>query len=311
MIKQLKEHYPNAIIQPIPLQDPNFFCFFIEEENLYIGIPSTDLTQPEIELLKSLFPALIDSKNLNKNKKAQDWYKFLIGSDTRFQIKNDHQEYRIIQFSISQYKDQFELKHLEEAMDNIFSHPVINIFTTQSEGMIVEAKHPFSLTEQELLSTIQAFESDFYFKIHFFVGQYRTVDQSLRSLFQLEELLFRFALKDVPKERVLSLANVFPLYLLKSEDFLSRQLLFSQIFEAFNEDKDLWKTIKLYLENNLNTSQTAKQLFMHRNSLQYRVDKFIEKTGSDLKTFSGAITVYLACMDYETHFENNKNVPKF
>jgi DNA-binding PucR family transcriptional regulator len=35
---------------------------------------------------------------------------------------------------------------------------------------------------------------------------------------------------------------------------------------------------------------------MHRNSLQYRIDKFIEKTGIDIKHFKGAVAVYLAIL---------------
>jgi DNA-binding PucR family transcriptional regulator len=33
----------------------------------------------------------------------------------------------------------------------------------------------------------------------------------------------------------------------------------------------------------LNASLTAKRLFIHRNSLQYRIDKFIERTGIDIR----------------------------
>ncbi|MCY8607352.1 helix-turn-helix domain-containing protein, partial [Bacillus sonorensis] len=47
-----------------------------------------------------------------------------------------------------------------------------------------------------------------------------------------------------------------------------------------------------YMQCNLNASLTAKRLFIHRNSLQYRIDRFIEKTGIDIRQFEEAAAVY-------------------
>lgn len=310
MIKQLKKHYPNAIVQPTLPELNHYYCFYIDTENVYIAIPEADISQPELELLNSLFPIFSRTLHLNQGIKAQEWYEFLLGSDTEIPEEAKNDEFRIIQYSISEYKEAFELKDIEEAFHNIFSHPVIPIFISQTEGIIVETNHPLSLSVQDLYSAIQVFESDFYFKIHFFLGQFRPLDYQLKRLYQLEQNLFQFALQEMTKERIHTFANVFPLFSLKNVDSTSRKLLFTRIFEAFEEDKDLWNTIKLYLENHSNTSQTAKQLFLHRNSLQYKIDKFIEKTGSDLKSFSGALTTYLACLDYEGLEHGNKKMPK-
>jgi DNA-binding PucR family transcriptional regulator len=61
----------------------------------------------------------------------------------------------------------------------------------------------------------------------------------------------------------------------------------------------MYSSIKVFLENNLNASLTAKKLYIHRNTLQYRIDKFIDKTGIQLKDFYGAYTVFLACLLFE------------
>jgi DNA-binding PucR family transcriptional regulator len=72
-----------------------------------------------------------------------------------------------------------------------------------------------------------------------------------------------------------------------------------ELNEAFLDDPEMFSTIKVFLENNLNASMTAKKLFIHRNTLQYRIDKFVEKTGIQLKDFYGAFTVFLACILFE------------
>jgi DNA-binding PucR family transcriptional regulator len=71
------------------------------------------------------------------------------------------------------------------------------------------------------------------------------------------------------------------------------------IFGVFNDDPEMYSSIKVFLENNLNASLTAKKLYIHRNTLQYRIDKFIDKTGIQLKDFYGAYTVFLACLLFE------------
>ncbi len=52
-------------------------------------------------------------------------------------------------------------------------------------------------------------------------------------------------------------------------------------------------TVKEFIENNMNSSVSAKKLFMHRNTLNYRVDNFIESTHINVKTFKGANAFYM------------------
>ncbi len=59
-------------------------------------------------------------------------------------------------------------------------------------------------------------------------------------------------------------------------------------------DRELIKTIQVFLKNNMNMSQTAKELHLHRNSLQYRLDKFSTQTGIDVRVFyQSALTALL------------------
>jgi len=52
-------------------------------------------------------------------------------------------------------------------------------------------------------------------------------------------------------------------------------------------------TILGFIENNFNASLTAKKLFLHRNTLNYRLDNFIQKTEIDIKTFKKGLSIYL------------------
>ena len=61
-------------------------------------------------------------------------------------------------------------------------------------------------------------------------------------------------------------------------------------------DEETLTTIHKFFENSLNVSETSRQLFIHRNTLVYRLDKLQKSTGLDLRVFEDAITFKIALM---------------
>ena len=61
-------------------------------------------------------------------------------------------------------------------------------------------------------------------------------------------------------------------------------------------DEETLTTINKFFENNLNVSETSRQLYIHRNTLVYRLDKLQKSTGLDLRIFEDAITFKIALM---------------
>ncbi len=61
-------------------------------------------------------------------------------------------------------------------------------------------------------------------------------------------------------------------------------------------DRETLMTIQSFFENNLNVSETSRKLFVHRNTLVYRLEKIRKLTGLDLREFDHAITFKFALM---------------
>ena len=61
-------------------------------------------------------------------------------------------------------------------------------------------------------------------------------------------------------------------------------------------DEETLTTINKFFENSLNVSETSRQLYIHRNTLVYRLDKLQKSTGLDLRVFDDAITFKIALM---------------
>ena len=77
------------------------------------------------------------------------------------------------------------------------------------------------------------------------------------------------------------------------------KMFIKEIFEDKSPDdfdEETLTTINKFFENSLNVSETSRQLYIHRNTLVYRLDKLQKSTGLDLRTFEDAITFKIALM---------------
>ncbi len=77
------------------------------------------------------------------------------------------------------------------------------------------------------------------------------------------------------------------------------KMFIKEIFDGRSPDEldeETLMTINKFFENSLNVSETSRQLYIHRNTLVYRLDKLQKSTGLDLRVFEDAITFKIALM---------------
>ena len=77
------------------------------------------------------------------------------------------------------------------------------------------------------------------------------------------------------------------------------KMFIKEIFDGKSPDEfdeETLTTINKFFENSLNVSETSRQLYIHRNTLVYRLDKLQKATGLDLRVFEDAITFKIALM---------------
>lgn len=93
------------------------------------------------------------------------------------------------------------------------------------------------------------------------------------SIYVFRNLLLERFLMNVPRE----------------ESMHYHQLLFNRkTAKLFNDE--MLQTIEMFFKKDLNLSDTARQLYIHRNTLVYRLDKVMRHTGLDLRKFDNAVT---------------------
>ncbi|MGG3471178.1 helix-turn-helix domain-containing protein [Neobacillus pocheonensis] len=297
MLKKLLSIYKNSTMLPDQPthSSEQIYTFYDKNENEWIGIPKSEIGEKELTLLKTLYE-FVEYQPASYSVIEKIWSEFLFSNGTPPSY-HDESFIRFIHFCID--GDEDNQLDMESALKGFFSDKVIIIWESRNKGVVIEEKKQISLSEDELISMAETLESDFYVKISFFIGKLNPFSYLLRSAYLQEKEYFSFALANLDTQAILTFERVFPAYLVRHMSAELTQKINQEILEVFTSDYEMFSTIKVFLENNLNASMTAKKLYIHRNTLQYRIDKFTEKTGIGLKDFYGAFTVFLACLLFE------------
>ena len=77
------------------------------------------------------------------------------------------------------------------------------------------------------------------------------------------------------------------------------EMFLEEVFEGSameNFEEEELAAVYTFFENNLNISETARKLYVHRNTLVYRLEKIQKKTGLDVRVFEDAMTFKIALM---------------
>jgi hypothetical protein len=73
---------------------------------------------------------------------------------------------------------------------------------------------------------------------------------------------------------------------------LCNDIIEKNIFRSYYKDEEMLEVVRAYLDSNMNISKAANMLYMHRNTVMNKIDKFIAVTGYDIKKFSNAFIIY-------------------
>lgn len=306
MLNKLQTLYPNAILYTHqPHQTLEGHSLFFDATNKeWIAIPKKDLGLQELQLLQTLYESVEPTSSETMAPLAKSWFEFLFlkGQPPHY---DDGQFFRLSQFQMK--GNPIDATEMELALNGFFSDDILILWENNQSGILVEQqKHKTSfLAEKEWLSMTETLESDFYAKFCFYIGKPQVLTDNLPSLFATEQEYFHYGQARLSQLNVFTFEKIFPYFLASHLPETIAGKLTQTIAEAFLDDPEMLRTIKVFLENNLNASVTAKKLYIHRNTLQYRIDKFTDKTGIQLKDFYGAFSVFLACLLVEQNAVNN------
>jgi hypothetical protein len=152
---------------------------------------------------------------------------------------------------------------------------------TVKDVIVVEDTHYY---EEELINYIDLYEllsNDFDGEVTLYLEPFT------KTTFPFLDDMKTF-IKTLP-HRMYAFEDVIP-YMVLNNHPLQKKVK-SYIESTVKED--VIDTVLAFIKNNMNSSLSAKRLYMHRNTLNYRIDNFVEKVHINVKDFKGANAMYM------------------
>lgn len=281
-IDELFTLYPSGRLQPKEAPEP---YLSLPINNLYFVLDPSELTKKERYLLKALFFETHQTMNLQ----AHPWYGYLFDA-LPLEIDNN---VRILQLYQKKPK-AFLLEEWQRSIREIFPAVIDFFFFTEYDGLLVEAATNHSYTLEELNSIFLTLDADFDTSTTVFVGSFFPTNDHFVPLFQEERQLFMSEKNTLGNQTTFSLTNTALHYYTKKA--MRESLMIDTIQQQKKIPSDMHEIIRALWKHQGNISSAAKELYVHRNTLNYRLDKFHEQTGWSLKTMDDLVFCYLLIM---------------
>lgn len=283
MIQQLQAVYPSII--PFQKNMTTDYIWFITNEGDIFGILEEELTEKDYQVLLAfctLYRPLLPAPG----PKEQAWQKDIFTENPGVA----ENPFRFIYFTLPE--NQIDPSRFQEALHTLFDEALPIFWETETEGILIE--------EMTALEEVIQFEqiipiltADVSANLRFFVGPLLHHFQQAATLYQT---IIETGRKVIPASRkdVIHYHEAIPFQLVQQLPEQNRKQVISTVLHEFQHDEEMLHILQAFFKHHLNISETAKKLYMHRNSLQYRIDKFTKTTGIRVQDFPEAVLVQLA-----------------
>ncbi|MFS3912731.1 helix-turn-helix domain-containing protein [Bacillus australimaris] len=282
MLEKLKLVYADHIISS-PTHDKQILWYQTDEGEIF-GVDESALTARETRLLNSLLTP-IDLSHTAQTEDEQKWSSFLFDNKPlTVQLP-----VRVYYFKMVHQAEQRQ--QIKEAVNNSLEHTHF-LWTGAETAMLIQPNATSENSQLDQLKDLSlAITSDFLTDSVFIQGQLHLPNDHLKMRLLNEQQLFLYHMqRDKLRSGVATFYQCLPSFLCYDAPALSQAI--SDAFKEAVMDRDVYRTLMTYMQCNLNASKAAKALYVHRNSLQYRIDKFIERTGLDIRHFPEASAAY-------------------
>ena len=280
---QFKSIYPSAFLTDDTKNDQNYLTF--PYNNKWIHFDKKQLTSSEIKLLYLVFNKTVSTQNTGNSQSK--WSDFLLEDQPHLPVETG--VYRIIQFDINKNDTQFDKKLWLSSFKSFFKDVQEAFFISDHYGLLIHRYSDYSITQDETIGILQTLDDDFSTKTSGYIGQHWSISIDFKRFFKEEQAIFFNQLKR--NKQVFSLPDVALSYY--ASDALSKSPIIQHLKKDLASHPETKELITAIWLNQGNISLAAKYLFIHRNTLQYRLDRFYEESGLSLKNRNDLLLCYL------------------
>lgn len=274
--------FPKASLQNKPSQDSQHVSLRLDQQHWLI-LATEDLTDREQQLL-----ALLTEKESVFSQNP--WYRYLV-SESEETLPHEIEALQFIHCHLFHYEAESMSAWLD-MMRTLLTNKIA-YFQTSPQDYIFVLDQGQQLAVKELLrDVLSAVEYDFNLRLAVLIGQVwpRSAKDELPQLYRAESSLFTQWLNRYQQSLVLPFSQLFLWGLDEAKDSLLP--LKRKLHQLIEGQEQLSEIIIALWENGAVVTKAAQQLYIHRNTLQYRLDKWEELTGLQLKELTDLSLCY-------------------
>lgn len=274
--------FPKASLQNKPSQDSQHVSLRLDQQHWLI-LATEDLTDREQQLL-----ALLTEKESVFSQNP--WYRYLV-SESEETLPHEVEALQFIHCHLFHYEAE-SISAWLDMMRTLLTNKIA-YFQTSPQDYIFVLDQGQQLAVKELLrDVLSAVEYDFNLRLAVLIGQVwpKSVKDELPQLYRAESSLFTQWLNRYQQSLVLPFSQLFLWGLDEAKDSLLP--LKRKLHQLIEGQEQLAEIILALWENGAVVTKAAQQLYIHRNTLQYRLDKWEELTGLQLKELTDLSLCY-------------------
>ena len=280
LAKELLDWFPEAQISDQPIEKLGYLTLPLSSQQ-WILLEETNLTEREKQLI-ALLTQQEQARSLNP------WYSYLI--EGRGQAPQTFKKIQLVYCHLSYYQQE-NLASWLDMMQTLFPNCQTVLQVGVQDYVFILQQDKYSSVRSILSDTIEAVEYDFGLRLSIMLGQVwsQNTHQSLSDLIKSERELF----KTWWRQGHQGVQTFSQLYLWSLGEKQVDLRIIKDYLRQLIQDQDQIQEIILSLwDNSAVLTKTAQQLYLHRNSLQYKIDKWEELTGLQLKDLTDLTLCY-------------------
>ena len=273
--------FPQGRLQSNPNANENEVAIPISS-NQWLLFKKSSLTKREQELISLLL----------EKESAFDggpWYDYLVHN--RGKMPQNVQKIQFVHCHLFHYENETIGSWLE-MMRTILPNRIADFQLSSQDYIFVLDQTRLVPVKDVLRDTLSAIEYDFSLTLTIQIGQLWPLifEESYSELFQAEHTLFVKWWEQVQHSNVHSFSQLF-LWGIGQKDFIL-PILTKKLHQLIESQDQLVDIIAALWENTAVVTKAAQQLYIHRNTLQYHIDKWEELTGLQLKDLTDLTLCY-------------------
>lgn len=280
LAKELLDWFPDGKILDQPVDKESYLCLSLPNKQWFL-LEEASLSEREKQLV-SLLTQQEQTISLNP------WYSHLI--EGKGQAPQTFKKIQLVYCHLS-YFQQENLSSWLDMMRTLFPNYLTTIQVGAQDYLFVLQQDKYISVRSILSDTLEAVEYDFGLRLSIMLGQVwsQNAQQSLSDLIKSERELF----KTWWRQGHQGVQTFSQLYLWNLGEKQVDLRIIKDYLRQLIQDQDQIQEIILSLwDNSAVLTKTAQQLYLHRNSLQYKIDKWEELTGLQLKDLTDLTLCY-------------------